>query len=502
MNSHSMATPLQPLPAKDFDFAAAQHLLNRAGFGGSPAQVRGLAEVGLDKAVDQLLGTKSAGPTLAELGGQFRSDIRRALTPAEQAELKRARQRGDEDAIARFQSMAQVAEHADREQFWRMQEWWLRRIVGSDRPLDEKLVLFWHGHFATGYRTVENSWHMLVQQDLFRRECAGNFANLVRGVVRDPAMLKYLDNDENRPSSPNENLARELMELFTLGEGNGYTENDIKEGARALTGMTFRGNAPYFDRGQHDAGVKSILGRSGAFGPDEFVSIILERPETAAFLARKLYRFFVNDLPTMDAEASAVVDQMAKDLRAGRYELRPALRTLFRSQHFYASRNRLSMIKSPIQLVAQTVRSLGTPLRDATSLIRATDSMGQELLQPPSVKGWDGGRAWINTATIYVRQNVTVYLVTGLKPGWLKWEPTDEPYAPTRLVEAICGAGARLDARETVRALAAFALGCEPEPARVDLLHRQLLAMGGTLTDDRAKALLCLIGAMPEYQLC
>jgi uncharacterized protein (DUF1800 family) len=493
-----MANPLQPIPRKDFNYAAALHLLNRAGFGGTPAQVIALQELGPEKAVDFLVDFEDlprSGPN-----AEFRGDIMRELSAEERESLRRARAAGDEETVARFERERQERQRNDRTQLREMQKWWLARMIETGRPLEEKLTLLWHGHFATGYRTIENSYHMLLQNDFLRRNCAGNFADLARGIVRDPAMLKYLDNDENRRTSPNENLARELLELFTLGEGNGYGERDIKEGARALTGLTFRGNAPFFDERQHDGGVKSILGRTGNFGADDFVSIILARPECSRFIAWKLYRHFVNDAPALGRDGRETIERLAKSIRDARYDLRPALRTLFRSQHFHAPENRLSVVKSPVQLAVQTIRSFRTPTRDLSALVDAGDLMGQQLFQPPSVKGWDGGRAWINTATLFVRQNLAIYLVTGRRPDGSTTGA--EPYDATHLVAHLRDARGELDAADAVRHLATFALGGAPAPERVAALEEFIESLGGTLDDDRIKALLCLLCALPEYQLC
>jgi hypothetical protein len=232
------------------------------------------------------------------------------------------------------------------------------------------------------------------------------------------------------------------------------------------------------------------------------VSIILEHPVCSRFIVSKLYKFFVNDAPVPPKDAGDAVTRLAKDFRAKRYEIRPILKTLFRSQHFYAKDNRLSVVKSPTQLMVQTIRSLGTPVREMSALAQAGDLMGQQLFQPPSVKGWDGGRAWINTATLFVRQNVVVYLVTGRRPAAFDWDPSELSYDVSPLVAHLRDSGGGVDPHEAVRALAAFALGGEPAPERLDELDRFLGSLGGTVTDDRVKAMLCLIGAMPEYQLC
>ena len=506
-----MGNPFQAISKKDFDYGAAQHLLNRAGFGGTPAQVRALVELGLERAVDYLVDFE--GERVSNEGVDFKSDILRAQTPEERETLRRARAMNDTETIARIERERQERQNADRAQIGAMKRWWLARMIETGRPLQEKLTLFWHGHFATGYRTIENSWHMLRQNGMLRSNCAGNFADLARGIISDPAMLKYLDNDENRKSSPNENLARELMELFTLGEGNVYTERDIKEGARALTGRTFQGNDYFFDRAQHDGGMKQILRRAGNFTGDDFVSIILEQPDCARFIALKLYRFFVSDAPTLSRDGKETVERMAKSLRENRYELRPLLKALFRSQHFYAPENRQSIIKSPTQLMVQAVRSLGTPVRSVDRLVEAGDLMGQELFQPPSVKGWVGGRSWINTATMFTRQNVAVFLITGRTTRGAT-TGSAEPYDAMHLVEHLRDSSGVLDGRECVRSVATFALGAEPGPARIAELEKYLESISGaadfsgsagtnpTMTNERLQALLCLITAMPEYQLC
>ncbi len=518
-----MSNVFQPIAKKDFDYAAAQHLLNRAGFGGTPAQVRALVELGLDDAVDYLVDFK--GERVSNDGFAFKNDILRAQTPQEQELLRRARIEKDTETIARLERERQDRQNNDRAQIAAMKRWWLARMVESGRPLQEKLTLFWHGHFATGYRTIENSWHMLMQNGLFRSNCAGNFADLARGIISDPAMLKYLDNDENRKSSPNENLARELLELFTMGEGNGYSERDIKEGARALTGRTFKVNDYFFDKQVHDAGGKQILGRSGNFSGEDFISIILEQHACSRFVAYKLYRFFVSDAPTITRDGVETIERTAKALRDARYELRPALRALFRSQHFYAKENRLSIVKSPTQLMVQTVRSLGTPVRSIDRLVDSGDYMGQELFQPPSVKGWPGGRSWINTSTLFMRQNTAVFLISGRSVRGPAPDPTKdggkpEPFDAMHLVDHLRDSTGALDARECVRSVASFALGGDPGAARLAELDAYLESVGGagggnsaikstikstinpTINNERLQALLCLIAAMPEFQLC
>ncbi|MCA9290780.1 MAG: DUF1800 domain-containing protein [Phycisphaerales bacterium] len=498
---------LRPLKPPAFDYWAAQHLLNRAGFGGTPAQVRALADLGLDAAVDHIIDYREI-PTDPVTPDAFDGEIMRPPTEREQVAMRQARRNGDEAAIEQARREQQARQRADRRQIAEMQTWWLRRLVETPRPLEEKLTLFWHGHFATGYRTIENSYHMFLQNQMFRHHATGSFKDLAFGIIRDPAMIRYLNNNQNRRERPNENLARELMELFTLGEGHAYTERDIKEGARALTGYTYVHNDFVFREEQHDPEPKRILGRVASSGED-FVSIILGRPEVSQFISWKLYRYFVNDMPgDPDRDSQQFILQLAKLFRQKDYELRPLLRTLFKSEHFYDDANRASLIKNPIQLIVQAVRSLHTPTRSLAGLISAGDLMGQDLFFPPSVKGWDGGRAWINTSTMFVRQNALVYLLTGQRPDAYPWQTDGATYDAMHLIEHLDPGDGEIDVTAAVTYLLRFNLGFEPDPSRVRTLVQFVQAHGGRLstrtrqTNDLVIALLSLITAMPEYQLC
>jgi uncharacterized protein (DUF1800 family) len=375
-------------------------------------------------------------------------------------------------------------------------------MVETARPLEEKMTLFWHGHFATGARTVEDSWKMFQQNHLFRTHATGNFATLVLNVIRDPAMIRYLDNNQSRRGRPNENLARELLELFILGEGSGYTEQDIKEGARALTGYTFQDEEFVFQEQNHDGGPKVIFGKRGNWNGDDFARLALSRKACSTFLCGKLHRFFVNDTPDADLPAThraaraRAIEAMAATLRDGQYEVAPVLSRLFRSAHFYDDANRAALIKSPVQLVVQTVRQLGTPVRQLSSLVAACDLMGQNLFEPPNVKGWDGGRAWINTSTLFVRQNVAIYLLTGRRPDIYDWENDGARFDADALA-ADAGTPEAL-----VDRLLAVALAAPAHPARRDELVRFAAAQSSPAARaERALSTLALITALPEYQL-
>lgn len=498
-----MADPmLRPLDAKAFSFWHAAHLLNRAGFGGTPAQHRVLKDWGLEGAVDHLVsftGTKTEQPSPS----QFDAAIMQDPTAEEQLAYRRALQAQDEAAIERFRALRNMREAADRAQISEMQKWWMKRLIQSDRPLEEKMTLFFHGHFATGYRTTENSYHMFLQNQMFRSQATGNFASLAIAILRDPAMLKYLDNDQSRKERPNENLAREFMELFTLGEGNEYNEQDIKEGARCLTGYTFSGNQFAFRREWHDQTIKRVLGQAGNFNGDDFARIVLGKRATSEYLCLKLYRYFVNDLPDGPTpEAEGFVKALAGLMRASKYELKPVLKALFSSAHFYDDRNIGAQVKSPVQLAIGAVRSLALETADPGLLVEATNLMGQNLFFPPSVKGWDGGRSWINTSTLYVRQNLLTHLMTGRMPAGYSTQVGSRSLDAMSLLSTMPSTASASDTAQVVRHLIEVMIGRPASTERVETLSRYISDKGGRVDNEVLVEVLCLISALPEYQLC
>lgn len=387
-----MGASLAPLPADAWTLDAAAHLLRRAGFGGTLEEVKALHALGLDGAVDHLLDWDGPDPdvpglALAVTSRPGRAEMMAATTREERQKITRQYRR------------------EDRYQYAVIREWWLQTMIRTAYPLRERLVLFWHGHFTSSYRDVRDSYHMYMQNTLFRRYAAGNFRALLHGISKDPAMLEYLDNNRNRKAQPNENYAREVMELFTLGVGN-YTEKDVKEAARALTGWTFLGNSFYFDRNQHDDGEKTILGHTGRFDGDQFLDILLEQPVAARHIAGRIYRYFAHDFAD-----DAVIDGLARTLRENDWELKPMLRQLFRSRAFYAPYAVGTKIKSPAELVVSLFRQLDMRARVNPGLTYLCDSLGQTLLEPPNVKGWPGGREWITTSHLLARYNIAGALV-------------------------------------------------------------------------------------------
>lgn len=386
---------LKPLAADAWNIAKARHLLVRAGFGGTPQQVEKLHAMGLYKAVDYLVDFHRQPAAAAALDGA-------PLTPAPPLEDKLR------NAFVRQQA-ASVRQSITGDQLGRLRRWWLERLVESPRPLQEKLTLFWHGHFATQQSVVENSYTLYHQNQLFREHAAGNFGGLLYGIVHDPVMIRYLDNNLNVKGHPNENLAREIMELFAMGEDQGYTEADIREAARALTGYTYDHSTGQFRvvLDKHDEGEKTIFGQKGPWTGDDLARLILAQPSTARFVAGKLFEFFAYRGPSRET-----VDQLASVLRANQYEMAPMLKNLFLSEEFYGDRSQGTQIKSPVDLVVGFLRDLGVQeLSSYAEMDGMIQEMGQELFEPPDVKGWRYGRSWISANRMLLRYNSAARLV-------------------------------------------------------------------------------------------
>ncbi len=489
---------LSPILEDRWTPGAARHVLQRAGFGGDHAAINRLHAMGLQDAVASLTDPASISPPNPPEA--LDPDVIKPYSADERVALRKARQAGDPDVQEQFRQRRLLANRNDRQMFRQLQQWWLELLCDTDAPNAERLVLLWHNHFATGHRAVRDTFLMYQQNAMFR-EHAFAFDELARRIVRDPAMLKYLNNDRNNRRSPNENLARELLELFTLGEGN-YAEADIKEGARALTGYGVDDNAFRFRKAQHDRSSKTILGRKEDFDGDGFVQLLLRQEACCRFVALKLYGHFVygvgDDWGKVPRDRQKVILALGRLIQRHEYDLVPVLRTLLTSRHFHDPANVGKLIRSPAHLVAGTARTLGTPKRSTRVLNQAMESMGQVLFEPPSVNGWDGGRAWINTSTLFVRQNTAVYLITGKRPN----EPFENKavrYDPTSLLDGLEGRSPQA----VVDRLADVLVGEHVGPDRRRPLYD--FAEGRRNGADEPQALiglLCMITAMPEYQLC
>ena len=370
-------------------FDEARHLLSRAGFGPTPAEIRALEALDYAGAVDKLLAAFQ--PKAATVAPAWVNDGLGALRQKQQAMAKTT---GDGKAVQ--------VQPPLQEQSRQLRNWWIEEMVATEQPLVEHMVLFWHNHFTSSLTKTYYPGSLYQQNEMFRQSALGNFAALLKAVPRDPAMLLYLDGVRNVARQPNENFARELLELFTLGEGH-YTEGDIKAAARAFTGGSIdRATGQFVFREQaHDGGEKTFLGQTGRFGGDEIIAILLNHPRTAETIVEKLWREFVSLKPDR-----VEIGRLAAVFRASGYEIKPLMRALFLSPSFRDPANRAALIKSPVDLIVGTVRVLGLPVPEKTQLARMMGGLGQSLFNPPNVKGWAGGESWITAYTLLQRQQI------------------------------------------------------------------------------------------------
>ena len=289
--------------------------------------------------------------------------------------------------------------------------WWLRRMANGPRPLQEKMTLFWHGHFATSMEKVRDAYLMWMQNDTFRKQATGNWQQLLVATAKDPAMLVWLDQALSRKEHPNENFAREVMELFTLGEGH-YTEKDITEAARAYTGWAYdRPNQEFIERPRtHDTGTKTFLGKTGNLRGEDVLETIVAQPQAARFISQKDCGTF----SPSDDPSDELITALADMFRNSGNNFKPLLTAMFRSEEFYAdSVVRTNQVKSPVQWLVGSVRVLERDLPGPFICYGLTRNLGQVLFAPPNVKGWDGGLSWITTNNLLARYNEAAILVQG-----------------------------------------------------------------------------------------
>ncbi|MCA9052715.1 MAG: DUF1800 domain-containing protein [Planctomycetaceae bacterium] len=363
--------------------------------------------------------------------------------------------------------------------------WWSYRLLTTPHPLLEKATLFWHGHFATSGAKVDDPGLMHTQNELLRRYALGDFSALVQEMSRDPAMLLWLDSATNRKAHPNENFARELMELFCLGEGE-YTETDIRELARCFTGWEIKAERFRFNRFQHDGGRKTILGTTGPFGGEDGTQIVLEHPACPRFIVTKLIRFYLCDEPALPA---ALVEPLAQQLRDDRLQIAPVLRRMLSSRLFFSEHTLARKVRSPVELGIGFLRSLdGTT--NTVDLAEAVGEVGQRLFFPPNVKGWDGGRTWINSSTLLGRANLIRRLLDHDKTR----------FGGGSLAAATERAGVRRG--DEVVAHWEELLFAMPMPQEVRThVARQIDAAPASQRDARLRDALHLIATQPEFQL-
>ena len=371
------------------EMALMAHLMRRAGFGATREELEGYIARGYEAVVEEL------------------------LYPTDPQNMP-------DDVIRRYHT-----DMAEMRELYSVGAYWMYRMVTTRCPLEEKLALFWHGLFATSYGKLNQARSLLTQIEMFRRHGLGSFPTLLVELSKDPAMIIWLDNNDNHKDAINENYGRELLELFSMGIGH-YTEQDVKECARAFTGWTL-GNAEYmatrarkdsiwpysriawhfeYRDYDHDDGEKTFLGETGRFKGEDIINLIVRQEATARFISTRLFQFFAAD--AIDAEGEQVIHAMMQSYFDSGYELRSVLRTLFNADYFKSEKARFARVKGPVELVVGAVRLAGsyrTPTFGADQLARQTMYMGQGLFQPPSVEGWHEGTEWIDSGALLERVN-------------------------------------------------------------------------------------------------
>jgi len=408
------AGDLSPIAASDWNYERAAHLIERAGFGATPEEIARVAAMTPERAVNSLVDYETIDASaLKPFDESGIWDPGMDPFPPSRAEaVRRAREHGEglgEKVLApgtqrRLQPVVDKFFYsltANNIETQRLGLWWANRMIASPRPLEEKLTLFWHGHFATGQNKVRDYRMMLQQNRMLRANASGTLRDLLVGILKDPGMLVYLDNGENVKSHPNENFGRELLELFSMGVGN-YSERDVREAARAFTGWTNDVLTYKFDTEQHDFGEKTFLGRTGPLNGEDIIDTILAQPVTGEYMAGKLYRYFVRDEISSDVKAD-----LGRSFRASGYQIKPLMRRMLLSKDFYSTPSVATQIKSPVHLVVSTYKKMG--LREIPTIPdfgRMTGGLGQTLFEPPNVAGWAGGRTWITPATLLQRGNL------------------------------------------------------------------------------------------------
>jgi uncharacterized protein (DUF1800 family) len=371
--------PWEPNAANPWNQKWAGHLYRRAAFGANLGELRQAVRQGLPATLDRLL-------------------------------------QGDPEADARDTFLARNGKQiAGKENIYELRGWWLYAMFYSLHPLREKMTLFWHNHFATSIAKVQRTDLMFKQNQVLRKHALGKFRPFLLDISRDPAMLLWLDSNSNVKGHPNENYARELMELFTLGVGN-YREHDVRESARAFTGWHTDGDQYEFSASFHDTGEKTVLKHKGNWNGDDIVGILLEQDAASQFIVRKLYHYFISETAKPPA---ALLQPLADAFRKSDYDIAGLVKTILHSRHFFSEYAYRQRIKSPVEYGVGTVRALVPNIEKIApvALVNKLEAMGQLLFAPPNVKGWVGGPSWLNTSTVLARHNFGQMVASGKWSG-------------------------------------------------------------------------------------
>ena len=433
-----------------------QHLYLRAGFGETPGRVNNALASEIPHLVDELFKRSDLKDDLTALKNPVRGK--------EASNLK--------IALLLLRSKKQVKE---------LNLAWMEKMANSPAQLREKMTLFWHNHFAT---KVPFAYLAQVQNNTLRHHALGSFRELLHAVAKDPAMLIFLNNQQNRERSPNENFARELMELFTLGEGY-YTEQDIKEAARAFTGWQVNKAGKFeFNSRQHDFGSKTVFGQTGDWNGDDVIDIILNNPRTAKFLTQKIYAYFVND----DVNAPRV-EELGQLFFKSDYDISSLLAHIFTSDWFYEEENTGNKIASPVELLVRYRRLFSLELTNDELWLKSQKILGQVLFNPPNVAGWPGGQNWIDSSSLMFRLN--------LAPLFFEYERVD-PWAGTKADwSGMYGAFSTKSKEELVREVTQAFIQADTS-SKDDLLMRHIT---GQDPEAQVKSAVVRTMMLPEFQL-
>jgi uncharacterized protein (DUF1800 family) len=408
----SWRNDLNPITPSDWNRDFAAHLIERVGFGGTPEEIDALAKMTPQQAIARLVrfeGTDISGLPPFEHSGVHDPGLE-PFPPSRPAVTDMAKEKGEALGIkVKPTGNRRLQPVVDKFFYWlrasvletnRVSYWWANRMLTSPRPLQEKMALFWHGHFASNEAKVRDYRKLLGQLETFQKMGTGNFRDLTVAVAQGPAMLSFLDAGVNVKGASNENFAREIMELFTMGVGN-YTEKDIREAARAFTGWNYVDLKFVVNKDQHDDGEKTFLGRTGNFDGVQVIDIIMQQPVTADYIAGKIYKYFVRQDLTPELQK-----QLGAVLRDNKYELTPLLEKIFLSRDFYSPASVGTRIDSPVELAIATYKKLGLKsVPGVPDFNSVTGALGQQLFSPPTVAGWAQGQSWITPGLLLERAN-------------------------------------------------------------------------------------------------
>ena len=358
----------------------------RAGFGPAVEQLSDLDKFSPKQLYKALQKASAKNPQSLDAAGDYLNGLMMGIGEA-------GRQQREENAEKRKE-----LQQKSREGIRNLNLFWLNEMINSQAQLREKMAFFWHGHFACRNLNIFFQQGLL---DVIRKNAIGNFRDLLHEVSKSPAMLNFLNNNQNRKDHPNENFAREVMELFTLGRGN-YTEDDIKQAARAFTGWGANVKGEFiFRKFQHDDGSKTVLGKTGNFDGDDVLEILLAQKQTAKYISKKVYKFFVNDDPDQEK-----INWLADRFYKNDYDISRLMEDVFTSDWFYDEKNIGSKIKSPIELIVGIQRMLPMKIENEDALLLIQRVLGQILFYPPNVAGWPGGKTWIDSSTLMMRMRI------------------------------------------------------------------------------------------------